>query len=390
MASISAGKRQGKPGLGISRSLTELIVGSVLVFALVLFAISRLLPHHDGDGAPTKGRGLTSSAGILDKPTRSSDKRFLVVSSSSCEDIAPPKRWLYDRDAPVNPYYDVVLFDYSAANTCKKYVDNRPGFTLIHRPKTFKWPAMRHFFLNTEEGRRALLSYDYFMLADDDVDFHTLPEQAQSTGAFRLMTICEVAGLHICQPTLSAQSAINFASTAHVTKGQLKEGGIDEKSEPEEVSPDEELDELNGPEARVRLTNFAEQMTPVLSREGVMQLLPYFGECTHCWGIDVLWSDFSERLGKKVGVIDSVIIDHMRKSGVSNLYKRVGGIDKAKADQDIFKAKWGLREEIFTAAHTFGAGETIMVPNLPAEKVEEEAVAAAASKGGSKKGKKQQ
>ncbi len=96
-----------------------------------------------------------------------------------------------------------------------------------------------------------------------------------------------------------------------------------------------------------------------------MQTLPFMANVTHAWGIDLLWSDVSARLERRVGVVDSVVADHMRKSGVSNLYKKVGGLEKAQRDQLAFKNKWGIREEVVEAADTFAGGEVLVVPATP-------------------------
>ena len=272
--------------------------------------------------------------------------RFLVISSSSCVDIAPPKPWLYRAESAdgAPPEYDVVLFDYGVDNACAAYVpaavprvgSARPSFELQLRPRTYKWPAMYAFF-TSPTGRLALLSYDYFLLSDDDVDFENGPG-----GVVRLLRACAAAEMHLCQPGLSARSAINFNATAAVDRG----GGVGG------------VDAAAGGE-RIRLAGFVEQMSPVFSREALMQFLPYFRDVTHAWGIDMLWSDASARLGRRVGVVDSVAIDHLRPAGVSNLYARVGGIDKARADQDAFKRKHSISDAIFAAADAFGEGETV-------------------------------
>ena len=68
-------------------------------------------------------------------------------------------------------------------------------------------------------------------------------------------------------------------------------------------------------------------------------------------------SDLAHRLDRRIGVIDAVQIDHMRPSGVSGLYKRVGGMEKAQADQQVFKEKWGVRQEFFAMVERGHQGE---------------------------------
>jgi hypothetical protein len=76
-------------------------------------------------------------------------------------------------------------------------------------------------------------------------------------------------------------------------------------------------------------------------------------------------SDLSHRLERRIGVIDAVQIDHMRPSGVSGLYKRVGGLEKAAADQAAFRARYGVRDEFFDMVKPTGhrgEGEPVTEP----------------------------
>lgn len=68
-------------------------------------------------------------------------------------------------------------------------------------------------------------------------------------------------------------------------------------------------------------------------------------------------SDLSHRVDRRIGVIDVVQIDHMRPSGVSGLYKRVGGLEKAQADQQAFRARYGVRQEFFDMVQPGHKGE---------------------------------
>ena len=116
-----------------------------------------------------------------------------------------------------------------------------------------------------------------------------------------------------------------------------------------------------------RATGFVEQMSPLFSRAALMQFLPYFAGLTHGWGVDALWSDASsDVLGLPVGVVDAVQIDHMRKSGVSNLYKRVGGIEKAEAERADFRRRFRIGDAVFARmeAGNAGAGTRLDRPKL--------------------------
>ena len=190
--------------------------------------------------------------------------RRLVMSSSSCEDIVPPKPWLADTPS-TERYYDVVLFDYSANNTCAQYVSPSRSLRLIHMPRAYKWPAVYAYF-GTPEGRAALARYDAYFISDDDVDFH-----GDAAAVARLFDICDTADLYVCQPALSPRSAENFDITSYA---------------PHEAS---EADEAASATAYVRLTGFVEQMSPLFTREALLHFMPYFRGMTHAWGIDALW-----------------------------------------------------------------------------------------------------
>lgn len=284
--------------------------------------------------------------------------QFLVMSSSSCEDIGRPKEWLFDSKAGGVPpaaggVYDVVLIDYSVNNTCSQYVPalsaaGGASFTLLHMPRTFKWPAARAFF-QSPAGLAALSRYEYFFISDDDIDFHEGP-----AGLARLLGLCSRAGFFMCQPALSGRSAVNFAATAYAPPQDGS--GLDERAM------------ASAPLAYLRQTRFVEQMAPLFSRELLWGMLPFFANVTTAWGIDHLWSSTSERLGRPFGVVDTVVIDHMRPSGVSNLYKRVGGIEKARAEQERFKIKFAVLPDVVAAAEVRGAGDVVTIPNtLPWE-----------------------
>lgn len=73
----------------------------------------------------------------------------------------------------------------------------------------------------------------------------------------------------------------------------------------------------------------------------------------------------SDRLGRPIGIVDSVVIDHMRPSGISGLYQRVGGVAKAAEEQTAFKARFGVRDEVFalTDKGHAGHGDVVTVAN---------------------------
>lgn len=234
------------------RALSFLAGCLVGAFAVYTVAVARLGLRPRGGGG---GGALTFGAGAGGDSWPAPRAPFLVATSSSCEDIVPPKPWITD---PARAgLYDVVVFDYSANHSCWRYITPAPGLALLHRPRTFKWPAMHAFF--TEEPTRAALgAYAGFLLTDDDVDFH-----GGVAGVARLFELCAAADLHICQPALSAGSAVNMDVTAYTPPA--------------------------GPDVVGRATRFVEQMSPLFSREALGMFLPFFRGQTHAWGIDTLW-----------------------------------------------------------------------------------------------------
>jgi hypothetical protein len=285
------------------------------------------------------------------QPRSFSSPRLLVMTSSNCGEFTP-KKWLSD-PFEYGVLYDLVVFDYSPDKKCLSYIDTtHPHIRYIHKPKTYKWPAVYSLFHwlstndNNEQGKddndgsnndepiqigtEYLMNHDWFFLTDDDIDI-----PLNSKGIVTLMKYCALSNMYICQPSLSPRSAVNMDITAYAPG-----------------------------EHHARATGFVEQMAPLFSRDALMQYLPYFEHLTHGWGIDALWSDISSnRLNKRIGVIDAVQIDHMRPSGVSNLYKRVGGIDKAEKERNQFKQAYRISEDVFTLmtnGHK-GKGEKIIL-----------------------------
>jgi hypothetical protein len=281
-------------------------------------------------------RGSSSPFGDASPPSPSRP-RILVMTSSNCGEFTP-KRWLSHAHEH-GTLYTLVLFDYSADNACKGVVEEGPHTKVVHRPRTYKWPAVWHMVHEPGWGERLLVTHDFFLLTDDDID---IPGDAK--GIERLVRYCAAAQMYICQPALSGKSAVNMDITVYTP----------------------------GPH-HARVTGFVEQMAPVFSRDALMANLPYFEHLTHGWGIDALWSDAAYAVqGRRVGVIDAVAIDHMRPSGVSALYKRVGGIEKAEAERADFKKKYRISEDVFALmANGEEAGNTGKGERLTVEGVEE-------------------
>jgi hypothetical protein len=299
-----------------------------------------------------RGYSSSSSSSSFGDFDPSSTPRILVMAASNCGEFVP-KRWI-SHPHEHGVIYDFVLYDYSVEGDCKKHIVEGPHTIYVHRPRSYKWPAVYDLFRHQPWGALALARHDFFFLSDDDVD---IPGDA--LGIRRLAAYCKAAGLYICQPSLSDKSAVNMDITAH-TPG----------------------------EHHVRVTGFVEQMSPLFTREALTQFLPHFETLTHGWGIDALWSDAkegeSESERRPIGVVDAVQIDHMRKSGVSNLYKRVGGIEKAEKERAAFKAEKGISDDVFLlmeAGHA-GEGQRILIDRSLPDEGEEERTGGGGVEGG--------
>jgi hypothetical protein len=239
--------------------------------------------------------------------------------------------------------------------------------TLLHKPKTFKFPGIHWYFTATEAGRQALLDYDYFLLSDDDVNYRALhaeevagrPEPDAVEEPSRLHRVFEaqrLCGASIAQPSLSERSASNFAITKTVSYPVPAEEDVLDDSVT--AAGDDPTGGGGGlVPVRFRAVRLVEQMAPFFSREALQRFLPYFEGLTHAWGIDALWSDQSDRLQKPLAIFDSLRIDHMRPSGVSGLYKRVGGIEKAREEQQNYKRRHGIRDEFVELMEPAHEGE---------------------------------
>lgn len=201
-------------------------------------------------------------------------------------------------------------------------------------------------------GPTALAGHDWFFLSDDDID---IPGDAR--GIALLAEYCLAGGLYICQPSLSAKSAVNMDITGVATRPSASAQGGDAGDGVAAAAADDDHP-ASGDNHHLRITGFVEQMAPLFTRDALMQFLPYFRDLTHGWGIDCLWSDLSQSvLGRPVGVVDAVQIDHMRPSGVSALYKRVGGIAKAEEERALFKQRYRISDDVFRLVEKGHAGE---------------------------------
>jgi hypothetical protein len=350
-----------RSGGGLSLRSIALLAAAVVVggiVGLLVLAGRRMLSVRGGGG----GAGAFAAAGAAGGSGgggAAAGARLLVMTSSNCGEFAV-KDWIVHAheqtdSAGAEADYDLVVFDYSETGACAAVVPPHARTRVVHAPRTFKWPAVHRMLTDAALaappadgapglalGPALLAEHDYFLLSDDDVDFVSAGAAAGAeqgrydgpAGVLALAAACRGLGWHLCQPALSARSAVNMDVTAFAEGAHF-----------------------------ARDTGFVEQMSPLFSRAALMQMLPYFPQLTHGWGIDALWSEASsDVLGLPIGVIDAVQIDHMRKSGVSNLYKRVGGIEKAEAERAAFRARFKIGDAVFMRMEAGNAGAGRRVP----------------------------
>ena len=387
-ASSSAPSRRAAQAQGPSLRTVGLLAVAVIGGAALgwrVIAGRSLLATRGGGGGGGGGGGAagaaysssfaSSSAAAAAAAAAAAGPRLLVMTSANCGEFAV-KDWIVGahrtgaaagagggegagdgagESGESESDYDLVVFDYSESNACAALVPPHARTRVVHAPRTFKWPAVHRMLTDPALaappaggapglalGPGLLASHDYFFLSDDDVDFVSASGGGYDgpAGVLALAAACRGLGWHLCQPALSARSAVNMDVTAFAA----------------------------GPHV-ARDTGFVEQMSPLFSRAALMQMLPYFPALTHGWGIDALWSEASsDVLGLPIGVVDAVQIDHLRKSGVSNLYKRVGGIEKAEAERAAFRARFKIGDAVFArmADGNAGAGRRIAAPGASA------------------------
>ncbi|MBN1848825.1 MAG: DUF707 domain-containing protein [Deltaproteobacteria bacterium] len=144
--------------------------------------------------------------------------------------------------------------------------------TYVFKNKDYKFSNFRKY---TNIHPDIIHSYDFFFLADDDLDMST----ERINGLFRL---AEVFGLDLCQPSLSHQSYCSWAITLW----------------------------CGDPKVVLRYTDFVEIMCPLFSRRGISLCLETFGKNSVGMGLDFVWPKL---LGfKNMAIIDRIRVTHGR------------------------------------------------------------------------------
>lgn len=170
----------------------------------------------------------------------------------------------------------------------------QPGVRRIDG-KGSKWVGLHALLTSGELDWRA---YDRIWLPDDDLA--CTPQAVE-----HLFAHAQVHGFALAQPSLSKDSYISHASTAH------------------------------NPRFVFRRTNFVEAMAPVLTRAFLERVLPTFVENESGWGIDYLWQMYLDKPRLECGIVDAVQVRHTRPVGGPNYARMVA---EGRSPFDEFRA----------------------------------------------------
>jgi hypothetical protein len=133
---------------------------------------------------------------------------------------------------------------------------------------------------NTFKAMPGLIDrYDYFWLPDDDI-------AADCQTINRLFEIASEEELPLCQPALSLNS---YFSWFHL---------------------------LQSKSFRLRYTSFVEVMVPCLSRDRLLEVLPYYENNPSLFGLDMVWARLEKNNKFRAAIIDEIAVCHTRPVGV--------------------------------------------------------------------------
>jgi hypothetical protein len=141
-----------------------------------------------------------------------------------------------------------------------------------HRYKGGKWDGI-HAFFSANPG--LLDAYDFFWLVDDDIE--ATPMQVNE-----MFTYVQSRSFDIAQPALTLDSFYSHRLT------------------------------LQCPLFSHRHTNFVELMMPVLSRNVLTQVMPFFRNTRSGLGLDWFWYRFASNPAESVAIIDAIAMPHFR------------------------------------------------------------------------------
>jgi hypothetical protein len=179
----------------------------------------------------------------------------------------------------------------------------QPGVRRIDH-KGSKWVGLHTLLTSGQIDWRA---YDRIWLPDDDLA--CTPQAVE-----HLFAHAHLHELTLSQPSLSKDSYISHASTAH------------------------------NPRFVVRRTNFVEAMAPLFTRAFLERVLPTFVENESGWGIDYLWQMYLDKPRLDCGVIDAVQVRHTRPVGGPN-YARMKAEGRSPFDEfRALRSKYALTD----------------------------------------------
>lgn len=147
-----------------------------------------------------------------------------------------------------------------------------------HEFKGGKWQGIFNFF---QENPAYLNDYDYFFFPDDDIE-------TTSSNILAFFEQCQEHNLKLAQPALKADSYFSHIIT------------------------------IERSAFSVRRTNFVELMIPYMSRNVLLQCLPFFKDTNYGWGLDFIWASFTDTPTQQVGIIDTTPVGHYRPLAGNN------------------------------------------------------------------------
>lgn len=219
-------------------------------------------------------------------------KRYLVITRAGRNSLHPA--WLLPAS---ERSFDLLVASFEEL----PHSEIRDGLFRVSVPgtKVHGWKTL------VEKFSGFIYSYDYIALIDDDIE-----TDAQKLS--KLFKAGEAYGLSIWQPSLSWDSYLTYAGTAH------------------------------NPYFKVRYVNYIEMMAPFFSREALRQVAPLF---SYGWesGIDLMWGSAVSPDMRKFAVIDAVQVKHTRPVG---LLKEANGFVDRDYESDIsqslrhFQMEW--------------------------------------------------
>ena len=188
-----------------------------------------------------------------------------------------------------NRSYDILLNCYETGKDWRRLEPN-----YYFEDHDFKYRSVVNLF---EKNFPALSPYDYFFFPDADI--RTNPVDIE-----RLVTIVHEYKLDLASPAMAG----------HVFWG------------------------INQPvqNSLLRYTNFVEPICPLFSRRGLFACLWTMKLNYSAHGFDFVWAQIMKLLGMEMGIVDDVIVEHVRPQQ-SHLWKYPDGTSSLEELKTIFK-----------------------------------------------------